>query len=118
MVRAEIFFDRAAPGAAGRQKHGRVSAVFVPSGKTADHAIIQWLKAQRRAARSDIVVSSDRRVRAEARALGASVLDSGSFALQMREVQVDEGAGTEPALSEGEIQEWLSIFEEARGGDT
>ncbi len=116
MVQAEIYFDRARIGAAGRRKFGRVTAVFVPTGKTADEAIIQRLKARRRAARSDIVVSSDRRVQTEARALGAAVLDSPGFAAQLESPGAEAPPENEPQMSEKEVAEWLSLFGDAGEG--
>ena len=108
-----VFFDKAAPGHAGKRSHGRVTAQFVREGSTADAAIIQRLRKAKRAARNFTVVSSDRRVQLEARALGASITPSDHFARQLdharyhaSRIDPDESI----TISDGELEEWLRMF--------
>ena len=108
-----VFFDKAAPGHAGKRSHGRVTAQFVREGSTADAAIIQRLRKAKRAARNFTVVSSDRRVQLEARALGASITPSDHFARQLdharyhaSRIDPDESI----TIRDGELEEWLRMF--------
>lgn len=82
----EVFFDGAPLGQAGVRQYGTVRAHFVQIGKTADDAIVQFLNGMGKLARNATVVSSDRRVRAEASALRAEVISSETFAEDLREV--------------------------------
>ena len=82
----EVFFDGAPVGQAGVRQYGTIRAHFVPLGKTADDAIIQFLVGLGKNARNVTVVSSDRRVRSEASALRAEVITSEVFADDLREV--------------------------------
>jgi len=110
-VKAEVYFDQAAPGHAGRRKYGPVTAVFVRQGETADAAILRRLRQLGSARRSQVVVSSDRRVQVESRALGAEVMGSGDFLKRMEEAAAAGSESAEaPGLSEAEVQEWLDIF--------
>ena len=112
-VKAEVFFDRAAPGFAGRRKFGPVTAVFVRQGETADTAILRRLHKLGAAARSQIVVSSDRRVVVEAKAKGVEVLSSSNFVDRMESAVFEGGeTGDAPALSDQEVDEWLRLFGE------
>ena len=77
---AEVYFDRAAPGASPKKRFGAVSASFIRSPRTADDAIRTRLKKLGRAAKNWIVISSDRQVQAEARAAGAQVSEAVDFA--------------------------------------
>jgi predicted RNA-binding protein with PIN domain len=108
-----VFFDRAAPGHAGQRAYGRVKAQFVRQGRTADAAIIQRLRKAKKAARNFTVVSSDRRVQAEARALGAAIIPSDQFARQLAAAR-DHASYVSPdessSLSQGELAEWLRMF--------
>ncbi len=76
-----VFFDNAPPGFARKKGFGTVQAVFVPAGRTADDAIVQHLiQMTKNARRQARVVTSDRRVQAEAHALGATTIASDAFA--------------------------------------
>jgi uncharacterized protein len=106
-----VFFDKAAPGHAGKRSHGRVTARFVHAESTADAAIIQRLRKAGRAARNFTVVTSDRRVQVEARALGAAIIPSDQFTRQLARAR-DHASSIEPEekISDGELEEWLRMF--------
>ncbi|NPV84605.1 MAG: hypothetical protein HPY45_01170 [Anaerolineae bacterium] len=110
---AEVYFDGAPPGYAGKRKFGAVSAFFVPQGVTADAALLSRMRELRGRGESWTVVSSDRSIQAEARVLRHTVMDSGQFvkALQQAayEVTTPERKGKQ-ALSGEEVEEWLRLF--------
>lgn len=114
--KVEVYFDQAAPGFAGVQRYGRVTAVFVRSGSEADQAISARLRKMGRSAANWVVVSSDHLVQAEARALHAKSLSSEEFAQMVRSTLANaqeafENTGMDSGgLSENEIEEWLRIF--------
>ncbi len=112
-ARVEVFFDRAPATRQGKQSYGRVTAHFVTYRITADEAIRRYLQSLGRGARNWTVVSSDRQVQVNARALGARVLSSETFARQI--VRPSEAAGEEKpagALSSEEVEAWLRVFGE------
>jgi len=76
----EVFFDRAPVGQSGARPYGLVTAHFVIQGKTADEAIRQYLVGLGKAAPNATVITSDRQVQANARALHAQVIPSEDFA--------------------------------------
>jgi predicted RNA-binding protein with PIN domain len=110
---AEVFFDGAPAPQAGTRKLGTVTAHFVWLGTTADNAIRERLKKLGNTARNWTVVSSDKQVQAEARAVRAEVLSSDSFAALLREARdsAPKSRG-DRSLSEEEVEEWLKLFEE------
>jgi hypothetical protein len=82
-------------------------------GSTADNAIRNRLKALRKNARNWTVVSSDRQVQAEARAVLAEVISSEAFAALLKEAR-DSAPKPDPErkLSQKEIDDWLKLFEQ------
>jgi predicted RNA-binding protein with PIN domain len=106
----EVFFDGAPQPTT--QKRGAVTAHFVQLGRTADDAIRAHLKRLGKGARNWTVVSSDRQVQAEARAVHAEVLSSDSFAAMLQQAR---NSTPKPAsdknLSPREVEEWLKLFE-------
>ena len=112
----EVFFDGAPPLQAGTRKLGAVTAHFVRLGTTADDAIRSRLQRLGKSARNWTVVSSDRQVQAEGRAVHAQVLSSESFADRLK--QARESApkpADERKLSGQEVEEWLRIFGKRKG---
>lgn len=124
-----VFFDGAPVGQAGERKYGMVTARFVQLGKTADEAIHQHLLGLKKGARNVTVVTSDRMVQANARALGAAVLSSEDFARQLVDLHATldmnaakargRGAGAAltsppspnaPAATGRELTEWYDLF--------
>jgi uncharacterized protein len=119
----EVYFDGAPLGQGARHNYGRVQAFFVSVSQTADDAIHARLVRLGRAARSWVVVTSDRSVQAAAREAHAGVMSSEDFACHMqaslRQSSLqDSPASEEPApdqpLSAAEVEEWLAIFKEWR----
>ncbi len=113
-ARVVVYFDRAAPGFAGRRSYGAVGAVFVREGRTADEAIAAHLQRVGRTARNWTVVSSDHEVQRAARWAGAKVMPSEEFA---RLLCVPTGDSYDAEKPESpppeEVDELLRLF----GGD-
>ena len=111
---AEIYFDNAPPGQPKVRRSGQVLARFVRSGQTADDAIRLRLQRLGAEARNWIVVSSDQQVQLAARAARAQSVSSESFAhLLLDTLRAGEGSASQDAggvLDEGELQEWLDLF--------
>ena len=108
----EVYFDGAPPAQAGPRKLGAVKAQFVRKGATADDAIRSRLKKLGRSARNWTVVSSDRRVQAEARAASAEILSSETFAALLKQGSPSaEKPAEDKPLSPSEVDEWLKLFE-------
>jgi uncharacterized protein len=111
----EVYFDGAPTPHAGTRKLGTVTAHFVQLGSTADHAICRRLKSMGKSARNWTVVTSDRQVQAEARAVQAEVISSDSFATTLRETR-----NTAPKLNENrplshdEVEEWMRLFQKGK----
>jgi predicted RNA-binding protein with PIN domain len=85
-ARAEVFFDGALPGSKPVSGGGMVHIHYVRKGKTADSAMIEYLEKQGNAARNCVLVSSDRRVQTEAKALGSQTISSEQFASDRKSV--------------------------------
>jgi predicted RNA-binding protein with PIN domain len=107
---AEVYFDRAAPGRAGRYRYGPVTAVFITAGSTADTAIRRRLGQLGRAAANWTVVSTDNAVQADARSARARVMPSGEFAGLLRETGSDPRPDRDAQMGKGELEEWLRLF--------
>lgn len=112
--RIEVYFDNAPPGQARKQNHGRVTAIFVGQGRTADDAIRIRLQQLGRSAQTWTVVSSDREVLAAVREARATPIHSKDFANQLS--QTLSTGQTAPSgdtgLSADEVEVWLRLFEE------
>ena len=109
----EVFFDGAPAPQAGTRKLGALTAHFVQLGNTADNAIRSRLKRLGRSARNWTVVSSDRQVQAEARAVLAEVISSDAFAALIKQVRSSAPKpGADRNLSQKEVEDWLKLFEE------
>ena len=111
----EVFFDGAPAPQAGTRKLGAVTAHFVRLGTTADHAIRNRLKALGKSARNWTVVSSDRQVQAEARAVMAEAISSDTFVGMLKQSRKpDSKLNSERKLSQEEVEDWLKLFEQRR----
>jgi predicted RNA-binding protein with PIN domain len=110
----EVYFDQAPAGLARQQRVGMVRVHWVRAGRTADDALTARLQQLGRSARNWQVVSSDRRVQAEARACGAGVVSSEAFAQLLIEArrQDAERARLTGAPDCDEVEEWLRAFGE------
>jgi len=108
---AEVYFDGAPTPQAGTRKLGTITAHFVPLGTTADDAIRHRLKKMGKAAKNWTVVSSDRQVQAEARAMQAEVMASETFAKILKQrMDAAPASKAERKVSDDEVAEWLEIF--------
>lgn len=111
----EVFFDGAPATQAGTRKLGAVTAHFVRLGTTADDAIRNRLKALGKSARNWTVISSDRQVQAEARAVFAETISSDSFVGMLQQSHKrDSKPSKERKLSQEEVEDWLKLFEQRR----
>jgi predicted RNA-binding protein with PIN domain len=111
----EVYFDGAPAPHAGTRKLGTVTAHFVPLGTTADNAICKRLKKMGKSAKNWTVISSDRQVQAEARAVQADVISSDSFAVTLKQARNSAPKPTnEHKLSSQEVDDWLKLFEQRR----
>lgn len=109
----EVFFDGAPTPHAGTRKLGAVTAHFVRLGTTADNAIRNRVKSLGKSAKNWTVVSSDRQVRAEARAAQAEVVSSDAFANLLKQVCNSTSKPTdERKLTNQEVEDWLKLFGE------
>jgi uncharacterized protein len=107
----DVYFDGAPTPHAGTRKFGVVTAHFVPLGKSADEAIQARLKKMGKSARNWSVVTSDRRVQAEARATGAEIISSDAFTRTLKQARASAPKPSEhKKMSEHEIDEWLKLF--------
>lgn len=112
-TRADLFFDGAPAGSGPRSRHGLVNVHHVKVGTTADDAIIHLLRREGANARNILVVSSDNRVKSEARALHAEVVNSEQFAQTMLNI-LNSPAVTESKReilpSTEEVEEMLKLM--------
>lgn len=111
-ITAEIYFDGAPTGFAGKEQFGKIRAHFIRKGITADEAIMAHLKQLGKRARNVRVVSSDRQVQQAARASHASVISSASFSKEWQKL-VEETPEFDPRnrlLSEEEVADWERLF--------
>lgn len=116
-TQAELFFDGAPAGYSQKTNYGLLRIHPVRRGLTADDAIIAFLRAGGKNARNMTVVSSDRRVQAEAKALHAAVIKSEDFSAEIRTVLSSPQAVhemREKPLSPQEIESWEELFKSKR----
>ncbi|MPM47300.1 hypothetical protein SDC9_94009 [bioreactor metagenome] len=110
---AELFFDGALPGMPAVKTGGLVHVHNVPKSMTADQAIINFLSAKGKNAKNFTLVSSDRRVQAEARSLGCAILSSDQFSAELVNTLsqiVEEKKKQDKPLSPAEVEDWLTLF--------
>jgi predicted RNA-binding protein with PIN domain len=112
---AEVYFDNAPAGQPTKRKHGLVAAHFVRKPDIADDVIIQRIRKLGASAKNWTVISSDRRVQAEARAARAKVISSDEFSRQVRLTLQNKSASSgDNAMDEKEINDWLELFGKRR----
>ncbi|MDH5605685.1 MAG: NYN domain-containing protein [Anaerolineae bacterium] len=110
--KAEVYFDKASPGGARAQVHGRVTVRYVREGDTADHAIARHLKRLENEAANWTVVSSDLEVIASAKRAKARSITAEEFTTRLTAEAAGAGESEDPALSKDEIDEWMGLFGE------
>lgn len=107
----DVFFDGAPSSQAGTRKLGAVTANFSPFGSSADNAIRNRLKKLGKAAKNWTVVSSDREVQSNARAMQAEVISSDEFTKILNRVRNSPRVEkSERAVSKEEVEEGLRMF--------
>ena len=111
----EVYFDGAPVPQSGTRKLGTVTAHFVRLGTTADDAIRKRLKALGKSAKNWTVITSDRQVQAEARAVHAEVISSNAFAAMLKQARASAPkVSSDRKLSENEVNEWMSLFQKGK----
>ncbi len=114
----EVFFDGAPSPQAGTRRLGAVTVAFSPLGTPADNAIRKRLKSLGKAAKNWTVVSSDREVQSNARAMQAEVISSDEFAKTLKQaMNSPRVAKGERVVSEKEVEEWMKEFGGKRADD-
>jgi len=111
--RITLFFDGGAaykPGST--HKRGGITTRYAPHGITADTLIINQLRRERNP-KEVLVISSDREIQRAARQVQAQVMSSSEFASLLIDLQTMPPTTDDVALSDDEIDAWLSIFGEA-----
>jgi uncharacterized protein len=109
----EVFFDKAPPGTSGVRNSGMVKVHYVRQGTQADDVIISHLRSSGKSARNKTVVTSDRRVISEARALQAELMSSEEFAAELcaaNSAQIEEKKNRGTEMNDAELKEWMEIF--------
>lgn len=111
-ARLEVYFDNAAPGRAGVKRFGSKRVYFVRGSQAADEAILARLRKGGAAARNWVVVTSDRRIQADARSMHVKVVSSEEFSCQLAEVlQSAQGDDRDaPNIREEDVVSWLKEF--------
>jgi len=120
-TRSDLFFDGSPPGSRRSARHGLVIVHNVRQGTTADDAILAFLHKSGTSAREVIVVTSDHRVQAEARALRATVITSEAFSQQLQRVLASPKSAinqSEVQPSEEEVAYWLAAMTKKSQDDT
>lgn len=105
--RATVVFDCGLPGGPScLLSSPEVEVLFAPTGSNAD-ALIRHLLRQERDPAGLLVISSDRAIRAAARARGARTMTAEAFAAQLT---VKPPRESEKPQQEGNVKEWLEVF--------
>lgn len=114
----EVYFDQAPPGKAGRRTYGRVKAIFVRQGDTADNAIRRRLLELGKQAKNWTTVSNDLEVQSSARTALSPVLSSGRFALLTQSAGDADSTGEDgkqsPPISAEDLDDWIDFFSGGR----
>lgn len=106
--RMVIFFDRGVPLNTSLSR-GVIEARFVRPPRQADEALLHYLR-QIRDPANWTVVTSDREVAQDARALGARVLASERFAQAVAKALQKAPADQTPKEGAAELDEWIDLF--------
>lgn len=113
-----VVFDRAAPaGSAPNLSGGGVEVVFARAGHTADALILERLRRERQPA-SWMVVTADRDLAVQARALRARTLSPEDFSHRLASPPAPCAAQRRKAdapldekpITPGDVNEWLRLF--------
>ena len=108
----EVYFDHAPAGYDRIQKLGRVKVIFVSDKTIADEMIIRRIKALGPSAPNWTVVTSDRRIQADAKESRAIRLSSEEFARSLMAAleKSRENPAGDREMTGGELDDWLKLF--------
>ncbi len=112
----EVYFDHAPAGYDKTRQMGRVKAVFVSDKTIADEMIIRRIKALGRSAQNWTVVTSDRRIQADAKESRAARLSSEEFARHIMSTLEKSGVTTavDRDMSADELDSWMKLFNQKK----
>jgi predicted RNA-binding protein with PIN domain len=108
----ELYFDRAPVGQAKTIHKGRLKVVFVTEKTIADERIIKRIRTLGNAASNWVVVTSDRRIQADAKESRAKSMSSEEFAQKLARTLEDERnkRSSDQAMSDTELESWMKLF--------
>jgi len=111
-VSLEVYFDRAPAGYAKTLQKGRVKVIFVTDKTIADERIIKRIRALGNAANNWVVVTSDRRIQADAKESRAKSMNSEEFAQKVAIAlgQDQTRNPSSPTMSNAELESWMKLF--------
>jgi uncharacterized protein len=115
-VSLEVYFDQAPTGHAKTTQRGRVKVVFVTDKTIADERIIKRIRTLGNAASNWVVITSDRRIQADARESRAKSMSSEEFAQKLAKT-LDEDRSKRPsdqAMSDTELKSWMNLFNQKK----
>jgi uncharacterized protein len=108
----EVYFDRAPVGQAKSTQKGRVKVIFVTEKTIADERIIKRIRMLGNAASGWVVVTSDRRIQADAKESRARSMSSEEFAQKLART-LEKGQNKrspDKAMSDVEMESWIKLF--------
>lgn len=109
----ELFFDNAPPGKAGKRGSGLLHLHYVKQGVSADDAIIAYMRNCCQKSADVLLVTSDRRIQAEAKAIRISFINSEVFSNEIKMALSSPQAinkEKDKMPSPDEVEEWLNLF--------
>ena len=98
------------PPLRAEREYGGVRVIYASAGQRADEVICRLVR-RARDRRGLTVISSDRAVQAEVRALGARVIAAHEFARQLAPARPREPGRKETPPTPEEVEDWLRLFE-------
>jgi uncharacterized protein len=119
-MQVEVFFDKAPAGFARTTKIGSIRTHFIQSGSSADFAIIDAVRKLGAQAARVTVVTSDREIQFRIKKAGCLILTSEEFVRLMHSKlssQISDNT-EQRALTEDEIQGWLTEFNQSKDKPT
>jgi predicted RNA-binding protein with PIN domain len=119
-MQVEVFFDKAPAGSARTTKIGNIRTHFIQSGSSADFAIIDTVRMLGARASQVTVVTSDRDIQFRIKKSGCKILTSEEFVhLIQTKLNLQKSYTPEQrALTEDEIQDWLTEFNQSKDKPT
>jgi predicted RNA-binding protein with PIN domain len=115
-VSLEVYFDRAPAGQAKTTQRGRVKVIFVTDKTIADERIIRRIRTLGNSASNWVVVTSDRRIQADAKESRAKSMSSEEFA-NMVAITLEKDRtrrSSDQKMSDTELDSWLKLFNQKK----